>query len=53
MLDYLVLFSGCRGGILKVWNMDIFMLVGEMKGYDSFINVICVNFIYIFIVVDD
>uniref|UniRef100_A0A8C9HGT6 Kinesin family member 21A n=1 Tax=Piliocolobus tephrosceles TaxID=591936 RepID=A0A8C9HGT6_9PRIM len=46
--DHPVLLSGCRGGILKVWNMDTFMPVGEMKGHDSPINAICVNSTHIF-----
>uniref|UniRef100_A0A8C0XMW6 Kinesin motor domain-containing protein n=1 Tax=Castor canadensis TaxID=51338 RepID=A0A8C0XMW6_CASCN len=43
-----VLLSGCRGGILKLWNMDTFVPVGEMKGHDSPINAICVNSTHIF-----
>ncbi|XP_008568393.1 PREDICTED: kinesin-like protein KIF21A isoform X11 [Galeopterus variegatus] len=48
-----VLLSGCRGGILKLWNMDTFVPVGEMKGHDSPINAICVNSTYIFTAADD
>ncbi|XP_063476213.1 kinesin-like protein KIF21A isoform X15 [Symphalangus syndactylus] len=51
--DHPVLLSGCRGGILKVWNMDTFMPVGEMKGHDSPINAICVNSTHIFTAADD
>uniref|UniRef100_A0A8C6AAZ3 Kinesin family member 21A n=1 Tax=Marmota marmota marmota TaxID=9994 RepID=A0A8C6AAZ3_MARMA len=43
-----LLLSGCRGGILKLWNMDTFVPVGEMKGHDSPINAICVNSTHIF-----
>ncbi|XP_062971585.1 kinesin-like protein KIF21A isoform X6 [Cynocephalus volans] len=48
-----VLLSGCRGGILKLWNMDTFVPVGEMKGHDSPINAICVNSTFIFTASDD
>ncbi|KAF6339578.1 kinesin family member 21A [Rhinolophus ferrumequinum] len=48
-----VLLSGCRGGILKLWNMDTFMPVGEMKGHDSPINAICVNSTHVFTAADD
>ncbi|XP_004855065.1 kinesin-like protein KIF21A isoform X2 [Heterocephalus glaber] len=48
-----VLLSGCRGGILKLWNMDTCVPVGEMKGHDSPINAICVNSTHIFTAADD
>ncbi|XP_014385043.1 PREDICTED: kinesin-like protein KIF21A isoform X12 [Myotis brandtii] len=48
-----VLLSGCRGGILKLWNVDTFLPVGEMKGHDSPINAICVNSTHIFTAADD
>uniref|UniRef100_A0A8C5JY66 Kinesin-like protein KIF21A n=1 Tax=Jaculus jaculus TaxID=51337 RepID=A0A8C5JY66_JACJA len=48
-----VLLSGCRGGILKLWNMDTFVPVGEMKGHDSPINAICTNSTHIFTAADD
>ncbi|XP_046522494.1 kinesin-like protein KIF21A isoform X10 [Equus quagga] len=48
-----VLLSGCRGGILKLWNMDTFVPVREMKGHDSPINAICVNSTHIFTAADD
>ncbi|XP_053777606.1 kinesin-like protein KIF21A isoform X7 [Desmodus rotundus] len=48
-----LLLSGCRGGILKLWNMDTFVPVGEMKGHDSPINAICVNSTHIFTASDD
>uniref|UniRef100_A0A8C0HRF6 Kinesin family member 21A n=1 Tax=Buteo japonicus TaxID=224669 RepID=A0A8C0HRF6_9AVES len=38
-----VLLSGCRGGTLKLWNVDTFAPTGEMKGHDSPINAICTN----------
>lgn len=43
-----VLLSGCRGGILKLWNVDTFAQIGEMKGHDSPINAICTNSSHIF-----
>uniref|UniRef100_A0A8C0VH64 Kinesin family member 21A n=1 Tax=Cyanistes caeruleus TaxID=156563 RepID=A0A8C0VH64_CYACU len=43
-----VLLSGCRGGILKLWNVDTFAPIGEMKGHDSPINAICTNSSQIF-----
>nr|XP_055174455.1 kinesin-like protein KIF21A isoform X5 [Nyctereutes procyonoides] len=48
-----VLLSGCRGGILKLWNMDTFVPIGEMKGHESPINAICVNSTHIFTAADD
>ncbi|XP_077871026.1 kinesin-like protein KIF21A isoform X9 [Ictidomys tridecemlineatus] len=48
-----LLLSGCRGGILKLWNMDTFVPAGEMKGHDSPINAICVNSTHIFTAADD
>ncbi|XP_064141238.1 kinesin-like protein KIF21A [Loxodonta africana] len=48
-----VLLSGCRGGILKLWNVDTCVPVGEMKGHDSPINAICVNSTHIFTAADD
>ncbi|KAJ8378217.1 hypothetical protein AAFF_G00245050 [Aldrovandia affinis] len=38
-----MLLSGCRGGVLKVWNVDNFTPIGEVKGHDSPINAICTN----------
>ncbi|XP_043932542.1 kinesin-like protein KIF21B isoform X2 [Protopterus annectens] len=38
-----MLLSGCRGGMLKVWNVDTFTPVGEIRGHDSPINAICTN----------
>lgn len=43
-----VLLSGCRGGALKLWNVDTFAPIGEMKGHDSPINAICTNSSQIF-----
>ncbi|XP_073475790.1 kinesin-like protein KIF21A isoform X3 [Aquarana catesbeiana] len=48
-----VLLSGCRGGILKLWNIDTFMPIGEVKGHDSPINAICTNSTHIFTASDD
>ncbi|XP_066225056.1 kinesin-like protein KIF21A isoform X14 [Saccopteryx leptura] len=47
------LLSGCRGGIVKLWNVDTFVPVGEVKGHDSPINAICVNSTHIFTAADD
>ncbi|XP_077151506.1 kinesin-like protein KIF21B isoform X1 [Ranitomeya variabilis] len=38
-----MMLSGCRGGILKVWNMENFTSIGEVKGHDSPINAMCNN----------
>uniref|UniRef100_UPI00398EF0F8 kinesin-like protein KIF21B n=1 Tax=Pristiophorus japonicus TaxID=55135 RepID=UPI00398EF0F8 len=38
-----LLLSGCRGGMLKVWNIDNFTPLGEIRGHDSPINAICTN----------
>ncbi|NXQ89532.1 KI21A protein, partial [Nyctibius grandis] len=48
-----VLLSGCRGGTLKLWNVDTFAPIGEMKGHDSPINAICTNSSQIFTAADD
>uniref|UniRef100_A0A8B9VXG5 Kinesin-like protein KIF21A n=1 Tax=Anas zonorhyncha TaxID=75864 RepID=A0A8B9VXG5_9AVES len=48
-----VLLSGCRGGTLKLWNVDTFAQIGEMKGHDSPINAICTNSSHIFTAADD
>ncbi|KAM8801252.1 kinesin-like protein KIF21A isoform 5-T5 [Rhynchonycteris naso] len=48
-----VLLSGCRGGIVKLWNVDTFVPVGEVKGHDSPINAICVNSTHVFTAADD
>ncbi|XP_075064938.1 kinesin-like protein KIF21A isoform X2 [Mixophyes fleayi] len=48
-----VVLSGCRGGILKLWNVDTFMPIGEVKGHDSPINAICTNSNHIFTAADD
>uniref|UniRef100_H2ZST8 Kinesin family member 21A n=1 Tax=Latimeria chalumnae TaxID=7897 RepID=H2ZST8_LATCH len=46
--DRPVLLSGCRGGIIKLWNVDTFFPLGEMKGHDSPINAFCTNSSQIF-----
>ncbi|XP_034022865.1 kinesin-like protein KIF21B isoform X2 [Thalassophryne amazonica] len=38
-----MLLSGCRGGMLKVWNVDNFTPIGEVRGHESPINAICTN----------
>ncbi|XP_018408018.1 PREDICTED: kinesin-like protein KIF21A [Nanorana parkeri] len=48
-----VLLSGCRGGILKLWNVDTLVPIGEVKGHDSPINAICTNTTHIFTASDD
>ncbi|KAG8577309.1 hypothetical protein GDO81_010135 [Engystomops pustulosus] len=48
-----IVLSGCRGGILKLWNVDTFMPIGEVKGHDSPINAICTNTTHIFTASDD
>ncbi|XP_064417553.1 kinesin-like protein KIF21A isoform X2 [Latimeria chalumnae] len=51
--DRPVLLSGCRGGIIKLWNVDTFFPLGEMKGHDSPINAFCTNSSQIFTASDD
>ncbi|XP_025942914.1 kinesin-like protein KIF21A [Apteryx rowi] len=48
-----VLLSGCRGGMLRLWNVETFAPTGEMKGHDSPINAICTNSSHIFTAADD
>ncbi|XP_069085848.1 kinesin-like protein KIF21A isoform X3 [Pleurodeles waltl] len=48
-----VLLSGCRGGIIKLWNVDSVLPVGELKAHDSPINAICTNSNQIFTAADD
>ncbi|KAM3877962.1 LOW QUALITY PROTEIN: kinesin-like protein KIF21B [Diretmus argenteus] len=43
-----MLLSGCRGGMLKVWNVENFTPIGEVRGHDSPINAICTNSRHIF-----
>ncbi|TKS70841.1 Kinesin-like protein KIF21B [Collichthys lucidus] len=38
-----MLLSACRGGMLKVWNVDNFTPIGEVRGHESPINAICTN----------
>ncbi|XP_069797877.1 kinesin-like protein KIF21B isoform X3 [Narcine bancroftii] len=38
-----LLLSGCRAGMLKVWNIDNFTPLGEIRGHDCPINAICTN----------
>ncbi|XP_041113494.1 kinesin-like protein KIF21A isoform X5 [Polyodon spathula] len=47
------LLSGCRGGVLKLWHVDTFSPLGEMKGHDSPINAISTNSSNIFTASDD
>ncbi|XP_053572571.1 kinesin-like protein KIF21A isoform X2 [Bombina bombina] len=48
-----VVLSGCRGGILKLWNVDTFSPIGDLKGHDSPINAISTNSSQIFTAADD
>ncbi|XP_056413585.1 kinesin-like protein KIF21B isoform X2 [Hyla sarda] len=43
-----VMLSGCRGGIIKVWNVENFTSIGEVKGHDSTINAMCNNSRHVF-----
>uniref|UniRef100_A0A8C3UR71 Kinesin family member 21B n=1 Tax=Catharus ustulatus TaxID=91951 RepID=A0A8C3UR71_CATUS len=43
-----MVLSACRGGVIKVWNVDNFSPVGEIKGHESPINAICTNSKHIF-----
>ncbi|XP_010829374.1 PREDICTED: kinesin-like protein KIF21B isoform X2 [Bison bison bison] len=43
-----MLLSACRAGVVKVWNVDNFTPIGEIKGHDSPINAICTNSRHIF-----
>ncbi|XP_046881970.1 kinesin-like protein KIF21B isoform X5 [Hypomesus transpacificus] len=38
-----LLLSACRGGMMKVWHVDNFTPIGELRGHDSPINAICTN----------
>ncbi|XP_053562891.1 kinesin-like protein KIF21B isoform X2 [Bombina bombina] len=43
-----LMLSGCRGGALKVWNMENFTPIGEVRGHESPINAMCSNSRHIF-----
>uniref|UniRef100_A0A8K9Y0I4 Kinesin family member 21B n=1 Tax=Oncorhynchus mykiss TaxID=8022 RepID=A0A8K9Y0I4_ONCMY len=43
-----MLLSACRGGMVKVWNVDNFTPIGEVRGHESPINAICTNSRHIF-----
>ncbi|KAB0406591.1 hypothetical protein E2I00_010401 [Balaenoptera physalus] len=43
-----MLLSACRAGVIKVWNVDNFTPIGEIKGHDSPINAVCTNAKHIF-----
>lgn len=43
-----MLLSACRAGVIKVWNVENFTPIGEIKGHDSPINAICTNAKHIF-----
>ncbi|KAK2159171.1 hypothetical protein NP493_1742g00002 [Ridgeia piscesae] len=42
------LLSGCRGGLLKLWNIDTCNMLGEIRAHDSPINSITTNSSLIF-----
>ncbi|XP_030849432.1 kinesin-like protein KIF21A isoform X11 [Strongylocentrotus purpuratus] len=46
--SYNCLLSGCRGGYLKLWNIDTCTPVGEMKAHTSPINSIATNSTHVF-----
>ncbi|XP_075051742.1 kinesin-like protein KIF21B isoform X4 [Mixophyes fleayi] len=43
-----MMLSACRGGTLKVWNMENFTPIGEVKGHECPINAICANSHHVF-----
>ncbi|KAF0877211.1 KI21B protein, partial [Crocuta crocuta] len=43
-----MLLSACRAGVIKVWNVENFTPIGEIRGHDSPINAICTNAKHIF-----
>lgn len=43
-----MLLSACRAGVIKVWNVDGFTPVGDVRGHDSPINAVCTNARHIF-----
>ena len=43
-----LLVSGCRGGILKVWDSDSCKLLSEIKAHSAGINSIAYNNNFIF-----
>ncbi|XP_016047445.1 kinesin-like protein KIF21A isoform X4 [Erinaceus europaeus] len=47
------LLSGCRGGLLKLWDADTCSLLGEVRAHDSPINAICRNTTHVFTAADD
>ncbi|XP_041467223.1 kinesin-like protein KIF21A [Lytechinus variegatus] len=46
--SYNCLLSGCRGGYLKLWNIETCTPVGEMKAHTSPINSIATNSTHVF-----
>ncbi|XP_052400035.1 kinesin-like protein KIF21A isoform X1 [Carassius gibelio] len=48
-----ILLSGCRGGVLKLWNTDTLSPLGELRGHDSPINSISTNSSHLFTASDD
>lgn len=44
----LVLLSGCRGGLLRLWHADSMASLGEVQGHDSPINGLASNSTHLF-----
>ncbi|XP_024138098.1 kinesin-like protein KIF21A isoform X2 [Oryzias melastigma] len=49
----LVLLSGCRGGLLRLWHADSMASLGEVQGHDSPINGLASNSTHLFTASDD
>ncbi|KAJ8372603.1 hypothetical protein AAFF_G00281100 [Aldrovandia affinis] len=47
------LLSGCRGGVLRLWNTDSLAPLGELRGHESPINGISTNSSNVFTASDD
>ncbi|KAM9845518.1 kinesin-like protein KIF21A [Aulostomus maculatus] len=48
-----MLLSGCRGGLLRLWNADSLAPLGEVRGHDSPINGLATNSSQLFTASDD
>ncbi|XP_029018357.1 kinesin-like protein KIF21A isoform X2 [Betta splendens] len=48
-----VLLSGCRGGLLRLWQADSLAALGEVRGHDSPINDLATNSSQLFTASDD
>uniref|UniRef100_A0A3Q3W4Y5 Uncharacterized protein n=1 Tax=Mola mola TaxID=94237 RepID=A0A3Q3W4Y5_MOLML len=49
----LVLLSGCRGGLLRLWHTESLAPLGEVQGHDSPINGLATNSSQLFTASDD